>query len=525
MYYVIGSGPSAVAGASALIAAGRKVTVIDAGVQLDPERSTCRRLMAQREPDEWSEQEAAASHTHLRPDGSVGPKLVYGSDFAYNPSPDGIAVSYGNLDVRASFAEGGLSNVWGASILPFRQHDISDWPVAGPELSDAHRAILKMLPVAGKRDHLTELFPLFADHLHKSNNSSQFKRLMDALERNRVKLLDNGVIFGAARLAVRFNGNSATDSCNYCGHCLHGCPRDLIYSSRHTLAQLVASGKIRYVRSVIVDKIVEHDSGVSIYGTEEGQSRCFEGARVLLATGVFSSTAILLRSLNWYERTVEIADSQHFMFPMLQRVASPNIAHERLHTLAQTFIEILDESISPYTVHLQVYGFNDLLSDILKHKLGRLYNWVPTNALLGRFLLIKGYLHSVHSGRISATLRNRDGRDTLELREVVNPDTRVLVSRVLRKIRGLSSQIQAYPVNSLLQFTQVGSGFHCGGSFPMATNPKNGQSDTLGRPHGWRRTHVIDATVLPSIPATTITQTVMANAFRIASLAAMKDSQ
>lgn len=50
----------------------------------------------------------------------------------------------------------------------------------------------------------------------------------------------------------------------------------------------------------------------------------------------------------------------------------------------------------------------------------------------------------------------------------------------------------------------------------MSAKPGAMQTDTLGRPFGWRRIHAVDATVLPCIPATTITFTVMANASRIA---------
>jgi choline dehydrogenase-like flavoprotein len=42
----------------------------------------------------------------------------------------------------------------------------------------------------------------------------------------------------------------------------------------------------------------------------------------------------------------------------------------------------------------------------------------------------------------------------------------------------------------------------------------------LGRPAGWRRIHLVDASVFPTIPATTITYTAMANAHRIAAAAA-----
>jgi choline dehydrogenase-like flavoprotein len=51
----------------------------------------------------------------------------------------------------------------------------------------------------------------------------------------------------------------------------------------------------------------------------------------------------------------------------------------------------------------------------------------------------------------------------------------------------------------------------------MSNNNDNfGKSDKWGRPFGFKKVHIIDSSVLPSIPATTITLTVMANAARIA---------
>jgi choline dehydrogenase-like flavoprotein len=72
----------------------------------------------------------------------------------------------------------------------------------------------------------------------------------------------------------------------------------------------------------------------------------------------------------------------------------------------------------------------------------------------------------------------------------------------------------------MIQMGMPGRGFHTGGSFPMSAQPRAGESDILGRPYGLQRVHAIDATVLPSIPATTITYTVMANAYRIGTQAA-----
>jgi choline dehydrogenase-like flavoprotein len=67
----------------------------------------------------------------------------------------------------------------------------------------------------------------------------------------------------------------------------------------------------------------------------------------------------------------------------------------------------------------------------------------------------------------------------------------------------------------MLRIAEPGRGFHAGGTLPMRTQPGEFETDVLGRPAGWRRLHVVDAAVLPSIAATTITFTVMANAHRI----------
>ena len=49
----------------------------------------------------------------------------------------------------------------------------------------------------------------------------------------------------------------------------------------------------------------------------------------------------------------------------------------------------------------------------------------------------------------------------------------------------------------------------------MRSNPGAFEADLLGRPSGFSNVHLVDASVFPSLPATTITLSVMANAHRI----------
>jgi choline dehydrogenase-like flavoprotein len=85
-------------------------------------------------------------------------------------------------------------------------------------------------------------------------------------------------------------------------------------------------------------------------------------------------------------------------------------------------------------------------------------------------------------------------------------------------VTGLARLTGLMPLFPMLQPGKPGRGFHSGGTFPMRSNPRPGESDIFGRPSGMKKIHVVDASVFPTVPATTITFTVMANAYRIGSL-------
>jgi choline dehydrogenase-like flavoprotein len=73
-------------------------------------------------------------------------------------------------------------------------------------------------------------------------------------------------------------------------------------------------------------------------------------------------------------------------------------------------------------------------------------------------------------------------------------------------------------VDLLQQDSVAAAGYHFGSSFPMKAVPKNvTDTDLLGRPFGWQNIHVVDTSVLPNIPGTTVGLLTMANAHRIAS--------
>ena len=133
-----------------------------------------------------------------------------------------------------------------------------------------------------------------------------------------------------------------------------------------------------------------------------------------------------------------------------------------------------------------------------------------------RLIVAQAFLHSDVSSRIEVRLV-KSGHDVgLRLDESHNPATPAAVRRVRKKLSAVFRRVGLLALTPLSRVGLTGSSFHCGGTFPMRGNPSGLESDTLGRPAGLRRVHLVDASVLPSIPATTITLSAMANAHRIA---------
>ncbi len=524
MYYVIGSGPAGVSCAQALIAAGKNVTILDSGLQLENERRDAVRTLALSTTSDWTPSATAFLREGITSGASGIPlKLAYGSDFSYRQVAGATSIVRDGAETKPSYARGGLSTVWGSAIMPHRQHDIEDWPISIKDLEPGYRAVLEWMPISARNDHLSQFFPLYTGECAPLPISRQAAGALADLERHRGRLNEKGIYFGSSRLAVDADGRQAQSACVQCGLCMYGCPHSLIYSSDQTLAGLLSTGRLEYRPGVTVQSVRETDTGVVIHAVDlAGRPMVFDAERVFLGAGVLNTTTILLRSLGMYERPLQIHDSQYFLLPVLRLRGTLDVVREPLHTLAQFFVEIFDDSISPYTIHLQGYTYNDLFREPVLAALGPLKSIFPVEALLGRLMLFQGYLHSAHSSTITATLEQNQSGDSLTLHSTPDPEAERRVRKLARKLMKLSMQTGVIPLIPMLQMGKPGRGFHSGGSFPMSAQPEIGETDTLGRPRGLGRVHAIDSTVLPSVPATTITYTVMANAYRIGSAAAME---
>lgn len=522
-YFVLGSGPAALACVQALLGQGKRVTVLDAGGTLEPARQEVLDRVGGQVPGEWDEADLATLRgEQQKGHGNIHLKLLYGSDYPYRDDDDSMQTERARSPFHYSLARGGLSSVWGASLLPVHPDDIRDWPFPHADLVPHYRAIFDWLPTAaGAPDGLEDILPSYSQKPAPLRFSRQIESFAQDLEKSRPP----DTRFGRSRQAVFTGGRHGGPGCAYCGHCLYGCPYGLIYSTAHTLDDLRREGRIEYLDRQRVERLEQSGGSVRIHTTDlpTGEARVFEAGRVFVGTGILPTAWLVLRSRDAVGRKVVMKDSQYFIYPFLRWPLTRGVEKEDLHTLSQLYMEIRDPKISRHLIHLEIFSYSDYLKRALLQTPLRIFlknPWVAEQ-FFGRVLIIQGFLHSADSRTFSVELQaSGDGRPRLRLEAERSGPGRSQAIRTGLKLLTQAHRLRGVPLLPALQYADPGRSYHSGGGFPMRKNPTEWETDPLGRLPGWDRIHLVDASTFPSIPATTMALNIMANAHRIGSAAA-----
>lgn len=515
---IVGSGHAAVSAAKAVIEQGFKPIIIDAGECGSQARQKLVQDLAKTEPENWDKQTVAALTENKSISGSAVPrKHVFGSDYLYAENRPSIPTR--NKDTRAaqSFTKGGFSIGWGGAMLPAADTDMQGWPFKRETLEPYYNKVLQDIPLAAGEDGLQNAFPTYKAETENVTLDAQSQALFDDCSQlDPVKLGESGTAFvcGKARLALK-----ASD-CRYCGICLSGCPYGLLYTADQLLEDLIANDQVEYRPRQIVSEVLEGADQITVKVTDPSgrvqPEETFD--KVFLAAGAMGTSRVMLQSMQKYDTPLELLDSEKFAIPFL-RYKGAKVEWPQSNTFSSLFFESRFEHISPYWLHMQVSATNDLILQKLFAKGQYGLNWVGKVAqpLISRLMVGFCGLHSDHSPRISMMLKqNAPGNVHMEVSKIENPDTEAVVKAYGRAFRKLGRDFGCEFVPEMTQLWEPGITGHCGGSFPMKQEPVNwNDTDLNGTPQGYSRLHLVDAAVFPSIPGTTVSLLIMANAYRI----------
>jgi choline dehydrogenase-like flavoprotein len=519
---VVGTGPAGTACAKALLRRGVRVTVLDVGEELDQGRQALVGDLASTAPEKWDKLHfARATANPTIASLPIPRKLVFGSDYFYAGNRNYWPTEWSDTPPAASFARGGFSVAWGAAMLPADDCDLAAWPLKRRELEPSYRRVLAELPLSAAHDALAESFPLYRSDfaaLKLPQQIAEFQRDLGSIHKTAPL---RPFLYGQARLAVRAVDGQVGLGCRYCGICLSGCPIDAIYSTRDEAPRLAALGALEYVPGVVVETVTEDTKGVEVafFRPRDGTRHRRSFDRAFLGAGAINSTRIVMDSLRLYDQPIRLKDSQKFVLPLLRPRSTP-IEWPAINALAGLFVETKLPALSDHWIHCQISTVNDYVlkrfgaDPVAGQRLtGRLLQPV-----LARLMVAWCSLHSDHSSEIELSLKAPTGqtRPVLAVQSVLNPAAPVAVRRVAWAMARVGARLRAFFLPPFARLSPPAAGGHCGGSFPMRAAPDGrASSDLLGRPAGLTRVHLVDASVFPSIPGTTIVLPLMANADRI----------
>ncbi|CAK0776083.1 4Fe-4S ferredoxin-type domain-containing protein [Gammaproteobacteria bacterium] len=295
-----------------------------------------------------------------------------------------------------------------------------------------------------------------------------------------------------------------------------------ITSVDQELTRLVRKNEVQYRAGRIVLELTEKKEGVVVTSRDLSNGNQFRETYdyVFLAAGAIGSTRIVLQSLRNFDTPVDLKHSQKFIIPMIQ-LRGDAIQWPEINAFASLFLDFQSSELSPHWIHGQISVTNDYVMarlGISPFSSGWQTKLAKT---LFRHLLI-GWcgIHSNHSSSIRLTLSSekQNGQHILKLIPQQVATSTKFVKRALRIFGRITRQAGAFCVYPMLQIGAPGSGNHIGGTLPMRRHPESPlDTDVLGRLNHWHRVHIVDGSVFPSIPATTVALTQMANADRIAS--------
>ncbi|BCA94973.1 hypothetical protein TUM19329_13340 [Legionella antarctica] len=516
---IIGSGLAAVSAAKALIKRGVKPVILDYGDTLPSDVQTIVERMSKIESHLWSntDKEKISANTTIGNKEDLPKKLAFSSDFFYGSINKlfNNVVQKNNPLPPFSLAYGGFANGWGGAALPADDCDLQSWPITSNDLQAYYEETLVDVPFSAVDDGLTHHFPLHSAHYNPLKLTPGNKALLSAFKKKANALEQMNAVAGQARLLTQA-AKKDTSSCKYCGYCMSGCVYDSIYKPTNDLEDLIHKNLVEYRAGIFVDSLTEKKDYVSVHYTNKNkQQGTLNFKRVLVAAGAIGSTRIILQSKNRYDTEVPLLTTGSFIAPLL-KLKGHKLDWPNSNTQPGIFLEYKVPDLSMHWVHVQLSTPNELVLqklNLLHQKNTVFYKFKKYAA--EHLFIAQCNMHSNHG--VGHTLKlQKNNLLTSQYKDTEHAHQAVRLAR-----KGLSRIARRVRCHVLSPFVQSGVGFssnHLGGSLPMKHQPEE-ETDTnvLGNPKGWTRIHVIDSSIFPTIPGTTIGLLAMANAKRIVS--------
>ncbi len=514
---VIGSGPAGASAAYALVEKGADVTVYDVGYELEDNLKSLTR--PGHTPEESLAKIRQRRADHDGASSELPEKLCFGSRFVYKTVPGGAIQLDSKSKVLTSFALGGLSNVWGANVGTVADRDMVHWPFKSDRLKNAFRTLENFVDVSTENDAVDELYSVRIHGKPQYPLGPQGLNVLTQSNKKAPALKLKGIHVGRAKIACGTRYSYESQGCVSCGMCMHGCSYNAIFNAANVIKELISAKKISYKPHSLALSYSEKSQGVEVQfkniDTHQNFTETYD--KVFIGAGVLGTTALVARSMGWSGHEFTIRDSQKYYFPFItfKRTRGASVAPQ--NTLAQIFIQLATLKRTHQLVHFQLYPFNEIVLESLRHTFGVLADlgFKLLKPIFDRLMIGMVYLHSEDSGSLGLKINADQTQQLASLTGRPSRRSKKVAGEAFRTLIRNAWKLGGIPLPFFKKTGPSGRSQHFGGTLPMKTKPGLYETDEFGRPYGTKNVHVVDTSVLTSVPGTPTTYIVMANSVRI----------
>lgn len=511
---VVGSGPSGVSCARALLDAGVPVIMVDAGVaRLEvpaADRPTLAELRTQYA--NGANPLLGAKLDALRVVRDLSPKIRTAATAEFlSGYVDRNKLNLNNFDLVGTLSQGGLSNVWGAGVSTFDDSDLEKFPITYDDLEHSYRVIAERIGISGSASD--DLAGFHGGDLALQPPLSllpAMANILDAYERQPKR--DNFVL-GRCRSAVLTEDLGERRGCSEDMMCMWGCSRRSIYNAADDLAELMGRPGFTIHSGCIVHKIERAGDEYTLLGRDaNGKPVTLQAPQVVLAAGTLASTRLVLELLDRVDKPLPLLNnpSMAMAFWSPSRMGKP-LSDSGFGMAQLSFRQQLTERSQEYCFGLLFAAETFAASDLVLHMpFSRRGAMRILRPLLSGLVLGFVYFPSEFSRNHVCLRRTVNGGSVLDVEGGYHsdliPTARDAAKRVAKRLR----TIGVWQLPGSTKIYPPGAEVHYGGTLAMGSVTSK-YCEVIGA----EGLFVVDGSVLSSLPAKQHTLTMMANADRI----------
>ncbi len=467
-FTVLGSGLSAISAILTLKESNKQISVIDYGIEKDAE---------------FNKKEFIKTKKQF-----ISPKFRSADKYyVYSKFKKNLKISTKNFSAIGSLAKGGLSNLWGASLQPYNNDNLLEYPYNYEDVKDDYSFISKIL--TGNKFDLNSL----NDTSESKNMDKRIKNMIKQNDKNKIKFMNSFNAFLHTKSKIENKYSESND----------------IFNAKVAFEKLSNYKRLNYYNNKLINNINKEGQFylIETFDVKNRETIIFKAKIIFCSLGVLTTTKLILKMNKAYEHKIPLLNTPCVSFMIFSPFQRNTLKETQWFKSSLSFKTKIDD----INLNGNIFNFTeDLGMNLLKLKfLGRSIYKILDYLIFSRIFICNAFLPSylskntIHLGKDDKL--NIVGNISLDLRNAF---------AIIRK-NLIKNFLQLGYITLFIKLMKPGEDIHYGGSLPMSSNAKKLECNDKGELFNHKNFYITDASSMVYLPGKTHTFNMMVQARKI----------